>query len=179
MIDKKDIIEIGKFRKTHGLQGELNAEFDVDADFLESGKPLIVERDALPVPFYVETVRTKGSETYLVKLEGVDTQEEAAEFVNCPVYALRSDMVDYYGVEGEELFLADDLEGYAVVDVRAGKVGVVESIDDSTENELLVVRTDGGDEVMIPFTDDLLITIDDDKQEIVMELPDGLLDLNK
>lgn len=32
---------------------------------------------------------------------------------------------------------------------------------------------------MIPFTDDLLITIDDDKQEIVMELPDGLLDLNK
>lgn len=176
MIEKKDLVEIGKFQKTHALKGELNAILDIDPQYVEDGEPLIIETDGIPVPYYAESIRSKSASTYLIKLDGVDSVEDASELVNSVIYALRKDLENYIG---EELMLGDDLIGYRVIDHYFGEIGELEYVDNSTENELFVVRSESGDEIYVPIVDDFITDIDDENQIIHTRLPEGLLELNK
>ena len=54
---------------------------------------------------------------------------------------------------------------------------IIEGVDDSTANILFSVITESGEEFLIPATDDFVEEIDDEKREITMNLPDGLLDM--
>ena len=159
MIKEEELIEIGKFQKTHALKGELNALLDVEPEYLEDGNPLVIPVDGLYVPFYAESVRPKGTASFLVKLKGVDDVEEATAFVNKPIYGLRKSLAEYMEIEEGDL-LDDDLIGFRVEDVNAGYLGTVDRIDDSTINTLLVVDGDKG-EIFIPLIDDFIESIDE------------------
>lgn len=175
MITSEEIIEIGKFQKTHALQGELNALLSVDEDYVADGHPLIVEMDGIFVPFYAESVRSKGSESCLIRLKDVDSQQKAQEFVNKTIYALRAVLVDYYDVPEDELVA--DFTGYTIIDRNLGDVGKVVDIDDSTANVLFVVERPDGTRVLIPVADEFIASIDTDAKQIHTVLPDGLLEM--
>lgn len=176
MIKEEEIIEIGKFQKTHALKGELNALLDVEPEYLEDGNPLVIPVDGLYVPFYAESVRPKGTTSYLVKLKGVDDVEEATAFVNKPIYGLRKSLTEYMDMEEGDL-IDDDLIGFRVEDVNAGFLGTVDRIDDSTINTLLVVNGDRG-EIFIPLIDDFIESIDAGTETITVDVPEDLLKLN-
>lgn len=176
MIKKEDLIEIGKFQKTHALKGELNALLDVEADFVEDGKPLIVEMDGIFVPFYGETIRTKGSESFLIKLKDVDSQENARQFVNKAIYGLRSDLVDYF--DDPDAQLTADFIGFKIIDSRFGEIGTIVDIDDSTDNVLFVVDGADSKQLLIPVAEEFINAIDDERQVVETTLPDGLIDIN-
>lgn len=178
MIEKNEIVEIGKFQKTHALKGELNGVLEIDEEYVEEGNPLIVEMDGIPVPFFAESIRPKGATTFLIKLKGINTIDEAARFVNKPIFAPRSDLSRFFEVEDGEILFVDDYVGYEVRDVDFGDLGKVVRFDDSTENTLLIVESPEGKEIMIPFVDDLIVDVDDDQNLIEVNLPQGLLDIN-
>lgn len=176
MIREEDVINIGKFQRTHALKGELNMISDVDPEYFMEGNPLIIKYDGILVPFYIETVRPKGSVSYLVKLTGIDTEEEAAQFVNHEIYMLKKDASDWMD---EDYVDSDSLIGYNIIDVATGDdLGVVEGIDDSTANILFLVRQKNGEELYLPASDDLITDIDEEYKLIRMTLPEGLLDIN-
>lgn len=174
MINKNNLIEIGKFQKTHALKGELNAILDIPEEYVEDGNPLVIETDGIPVPYYAESVRPKGSASFLIKLEGVDTVEDAAELVNSPISVPKDILQEYVG----DVMFEDDLEGFKVIDTHFGEIGELEYIDDSTENELMVVRTPDDEEIYIPLVDDFIINIDEENKEIHTSLPEELITLN-
>lgn len=179
MIKLEELKEIGKFQKTHALKGELNLISDIDIDFYEMGFPVIVEMDHLFVPFYIESVRPKGETTMLLKIEDITSEEEAKRFVNKIVYARRSDIEKYAEEIGVDYFDDENLTGYTVVDAATGHtVGVVEDVDDSTENVLLIVST-GEDTIYLPASDQLIEEINDDEKKIVMVIPEGIADINR
>lgn len=177
MIKKEEIIEIGKFQKTHALKGELNAMLDIDGDYAADGHPLIVDIDGIFVPFYAESVRPKGAESYLVKLRDVDSQENARQLVNKTVFGLRSDLLEYYDDPDAEL--TADFVGFKVVDSHLGKIGEITDVDDSTANVLFVVRTSSDKTVYIPVAEEFIDAVDDERRVIETTLPDGLVDLNE
>lgn len=176
MIKKEDIVEIGKFQKTHALKGELNALLDIDSEYIEENKPVIVEMDGIFVPFYAESVRPKSSESFLLKLKDIDSQEKAQQFVNKIIYGLRSDLVDYY--DDPDMELAADFVGFTVNDRRLGEIGKVVEIDDTTANVLFVIESPEGKTVYVPVAEEFIIAIDRDRMMIETSLPDGLVDLN-
>lgn len=176
MIKAEDIVEIGKFQKTHALKGELNAILDVDEDYAEDAKPFIVDMDGIFVPFYVESIRPKGKESFLVKLKGIDSQEKAQELVNKAVYGLRSDLVDYF--DDPEMQLSADFVGFRIIDSESGEIGTVKDIDDTTDNILFIVENADGQQIYIPVADEFIDSIDTEKNIIHTTLPEGLLDLN-
>lgn len=189
MIEENEIIEVGKFLKPHGLKGELNAVLDYDAEILERNFPIIVNMDGIFVPFYAESVRPKGHFSSLVKIEGVDSQEEARKFVNKIFYLRRTELASFLDVNEDELMIDEDLVGFKVYDESIGYLGRVEEIDDSTENVLLLVRPDRSDTeedeqdiLYIPFNEDLITEIiekdDPEDSELHLDLPKGILDLN-
>lgn len=161
----------GRFQRTHALRGELNALLDIDAAYLEEGNPVVVDIDGCMVPFYADSVRPKGSESYLIRLEGVDCVEEAAGFVNKDIYVLKDILREY---QDEDMVFFSDLVGYTVEDVARGVLGEVMSVDDSTANILLYVESAGGREIIVPAPDDLIEEIDTENKIIRMDLPEGL-----
>lgn len=178
MIESSELTEVGKFQKTHGLKGELNVLLDIDPDFFADGNPLVVDADGAFVPFYVESVRSKGAESFLVKIDGLDTHEEARKMVNRTIFARKDALKEYFGGEDGDFVIEDDLMGYDVSDRKAGRIGSVSRIDDMTENVLLVVTADDGTEIYIPLAGEFIEEIDDDRRLILTDLPDSLINLN-
>ena len=176
MIRKEDIVTVGKFQKTHALKGELNMISDIDSEYFMEGNPLIVENDGILVPFYVESIRPKGTTSYLVKLEGVNSEEEASIFVNNEISILKKDAEEWLDDTFEDI---GELISYSVIEDKTGvEIGRVERIDDSTSNILLILTDKDDEQIYIPFNEDLIVEIDDENQVIKMNLPEGLVDLN-
>lgn len=177
MIERESLIEIGKFLKTHALNGELNAVLDIDEAYIKDGNPIVVEKEGIFVPFYAASIRPKGASSFLIRLDGVDNIDQARDFVNLLIYA-PADRCTGYIDEPEDngrVYLSD-LVGYNVIDTDGMKiVGEIVDIDETTENALFICQTPQG-EIMIPAADDLVVDIDTEKKTIEMSLPQGLVE---
>lgn len=176
MIVREEIIPVGKFNKPHALKGELNMLLDIDPKYFEEGNPLIVDYEGIFVPYYLDSIRTKGKTSYLIKLSGVDSEEEATAFVNKDIYILKKDAEEW--LDSDEID-SEDLIGFKVYDTISRKnIGEIIEIDDSTQNIVLILKSEAGEEIYVPANDDLIDDIDEENKLITMTLPEGLLDIN-
>ena len=169
MIKREDVYKIGRLGKAHGVKGEVSFQFDddifdtIDADYL------ILEIDGILVPFFMEEYRFRNDSLALVKFCDVDTQQRASELTGCDVYFPRS--VADEGTEGLSLSM---LVGFDIVDASDNKVvGKIAAIDDSTQNVLFEME----DGTLIPASDDLITNIDTNRRQIIMQIPEGLLEI--
>lgn len=176
MIKREELVEVGKFQKTHALKGELNMISDVDTEYFLDGNPLFVSLEGIYVPFFAETVRPKGSTSYLVKLQGIDTEKEASGFVNKELFILKKDAEEWLEEEIEDI---NYLEGYKVEEAETGKyIGEIERVDDSTANVLFIVKGPSDEEIYLPVNDEFVVEIDDENHIVRYSFPEGLLDIN-
>lgn len=175
MINDTDITSIGRFVKTHGVNGEINALVDPNVD-IDSLKCIIVKIDGINVPFFITSSRAKGSESVLLTIDRIKDTDHAAELCGHDIYALRSDLDDN-AETGDDGFYVSDLIGYTLLDGDAATVGSITGFDDSTANVLLKVATADGREIYAPIAAELINDIDPDRQIISINLPEGLLDL--
>ena len=175
MITDSEIIEIGKFGKTHGVHGEINAMLDEDVD-IELLERIVVKVDGINVPFFINSLRPRHGETVILSIDDVDSDKAASMFVNCPIYALVADNVKDVEDDGEGMY-ASDLIGYTIVHADGRPVGKITDINDSTENALFIVKIPHGESVYIPIANDLIDEINTEKKYIVMTLPEGILEL--
>lgn len=174
MISIDDIYKIGVLNRPHGVQGELQFTFTddifdrVDADYL------IVLRDGIPVPFFIEEYRFRSGHSALIRLEGVDSQEKAAAFTNADVYFPR-----HLAQHGPQE-LPDSwryFEGFRVEDEHCGLLGTVEHVDDSTANVLFEVHR-GEHVCLIPAHEEFITGVDAEQRILYTSLPEGLVGLN-
>ena len=174
MIPEDKVFLAGKITKPHSLYGEVLLEISrLDIDEWMDLDYVIISVDDIYVPFYIEEVRTKNTQSLLLKMEGVDSEEDARSLVGKQVFL----PIELMPTDEEDLTL-NDLVGYVVCDVEHGMLGEVTHVDDSTLNVLLVVNGEMG-EILIPAIDDFVIGVDPDTRMISVELPEALLDLSK
>lgn len=174
MITREEVYKIGKIGKPHGVKGELTLQFidDVfdraDADFL------VLDIDGILVPFFFEEYRFRSDSVALVKFCDIDTQEQARTLTGCDVFFMRK----YADGDDEQLSWAQ-IVGFKIVEEHTGKViGTITHVDDSTINLLFEVLTEDGKELLLPASEDLIISVNADNHEIEMALPEGILDLD-
>ncbi|MDR3143006.1 MAG: ribosome maturation factor RimM [Tannerellaceae bacterium] len=175
MIKKEDIVPVGHFAKLHGIKGDINLILSADVSFDEWDEPYIIcETDGILVPFYLEEYRYKSDTTLFVKLENVDSDEAAREYTNrevfCPPGVVRN--------HDDDSFAWSHFIGYKVVDTAHGLLGEIINIDESTLNILFVINHKEN-ELLIPATGELILSADHGGRQLTVELPDGLLDLQK
>lgn len=115
----------------------------------------------------------------VLKFATVNSINEAELLRGLDVIVPREERVP---LEGDAVYL-DDLLGCHVFDMRADltgrEVGEIVDVDrDSTAGDLLVVKSEAGAEVLIPFVKAFLRRVDVGARRIEMDLPEGLLELN-
>lgn len=172
MIKQDEVYRIGIINKPHGVHGELLFTFDddifdqVDADYI------VCLMDGILVPFFFESYRFRSDSTALIKMEGIDTEQQARRMTNVEVYFPKE--------HAEKL---DDNEltwnyfvGFLIKDINKGEIGKITDVDDSTINTLFVVDHKGT-EVLIPAQEDFIVDLNRKKKVITMHLPEGLLEL--
>ena len=111
----------------------------------------------------------------LLKFAGTDTMSDAELLVGFDVVVADDEL--YELPEGEDLYYDFDLVGCEVVTASGEGVGTVESVMRAGAQELLSVRRPGGREARVPFVDEICVEVDVAAKRIVVDLPEGLLDL--
>ena len=173
MIREEDVYRIGKIGKPHGVKGEVTMMFSDDVFDRVDAEYVVLMLDGILVPFFFEEYRFRTDETAIVKFCDIDTQEQARELTNCEVYFPRN-----LSDSGDDDISLSELNGFKLIDHIYNKVvGTIYGIDDSTQNILFEVKTESGDELLIPASPELIRSIDAEEHTINMELPEGLLDI--
>lgn len=172
MIKSENVYRIGIINKPHGVHGELLFTFDDDIFDQVEADYIVCLMDGILVPFFFESYRFRSDSTALIKLEGIDTEQQARRMTNVEVYFPKE--------HAEKL---DDNEltwnyfvGFLIKDINKGEIGKVTDVDDSTINTLFVVDHKGT-EVLIPAQEDFIVDLNRKKKVITMHLPEGLLEL--
>ena len=170
---KDDHYLLGSLLKTKGIKGEillkLNNDYSEEILKLES---IFIDIDNKLVPFFIVEIKIKTLSTIIVKLEGIEEEEKALEFIDLDFYIPQSQVENFHINKVETI----DITGYMVFDQNSTLIGNVIEFIDVPKNPLLNVNSSKG-EVLIPATDELIIEVDDDLKIINLNIPEGLLDI--
>lgn len=173
MIDRDRLISIGEILKPHGINGEVSATIDSDAD-AERLNCIFMSVDGLFVPFFVEGVRRRGAEGVLLTIDGIDNEVKAKSLSRKEIYILDDDSAAP-ARDDSDGFYAEDLIGFEIMLEDGERVGEITAVDDITANVLFVVERPDGSESLIPVAEEFILSLDPETRKLTMKLPDGLL----
>lgn len=141
---------------------------------------VVMEIDGIFVPFMVTAARSRGTESQLITLDGIDSDDSAAMFIGMDLFAPTSLLMSITGDSDndtdDDSISVDALIGYRVI-ADGTDIGEITDIDDSTPNTLFIVTTPEDTAVYIPVADDFITEIDVESGKIFMDLPEGLISL--
>jgi 16S rRNA processing protein RimM len=146
-----------------------NHDFYLEEQNLES---VFIEFEGIPIPFFISSIRTKSEDKALIKFEDVDDVNIANEFVGMKLL-LPSDEIE---VDDDELLMSD-LVGYTLISNHNQLIGKIIDYQEFQTNSVFTVIHQSGSELMIPAAEELIIEVEPEGKTIVMEIPDGLIDL--
>lgn len=176
MAKPEPLVPIGYTRKAYGVRGELRVQVEPRylEDLLHAEFVFLELPDGL-VPFRIASVRM--DRWPVLKLEDVDERREAVWLTSRPLLLAEKDLIpdERRRLEVETLAFAW-AEGYTLVDLSRGVVGPIEEVREFPQQEMAVVLREGR-ELLIPLHDALIVRVDEERRELVMDLPEGLLDL--
>lgn len=159
------MLRIAQVLKSNGTEGEvLLSLLDIAPEDIDLQEPVFIEFDGLPVPFYFESFMPRGTRRALAHLTGVRSLKDADELAGKAVFA------DYFEEEAEE-----DLIGWTVCSQDGQPVGVVAAYEDIPGNTCLWIRKADGEEVLVPFHEDLVLGLDEKSGTLTLSIPEGLL----
>jgi 16S rRNA processing protein RimM len=171
-IQKADCEKIGFIRKTHGVHGDVVLEFELKfEESVAETEHLFVELEGLLVPFFIsdDGLRFTTAKAAIVSFGWVDTEKYAKRLVGAAVYLLGNEIID------EPEISEDMLEGFLLVDEKLGEIGMINQVDDYSGNIVFTVSY-RNEEILIPYNEEILVSIDDSLKMITLNLPEGLIE---
>jgi 16S rRNA processing protein RimM len=133
---------------------------------------IFVEVKGQIIPYFVETLSSKTNKTVKVKLEGVDTEDQAKSLVKAKIFILKEDLSE---TDETRLELRSIL-GYEVIDHLKGNIGTVHQILELAGNPQLEIDFNGK-MILLPLHEDFIKKIDNEGKKVEVEAPEGLIDL--
>ena len=120
-------------------------------------------------PMEVERAWMHGDQLIL-KFAGVDTISDAEKLAGAEVAI----PFEQRAVLGDDEYFESDLIGCEVMDASGRSLGVVTDFEETGGTPLLHI----GEDLLIPFAKSICTAIDPAAKRIVIQPPEGLLDLN-
>jgi len=166
-------ILLGRITKISGYEGavavKLEKTFTENIPLLES---VFLEIDGKPVPFFISEYEYSGADILKLKFYDYETIEKVTELVNCLVFLTSPPAGNL--IEDN----LTDLTGFSVLSVDNTLIGVVSELIRNPGQWLLAIKYEEDKEILIPLHDDFIVNIDHIGKILIMDIPEGLLDLN-
>ncbi len=178
-----NLLQVAQVLKSNGTDGELVMGFrEIAPEDINLKEPVFIVFDGLPVPFYIESFTKRGNSKALVRLTDINSMEDAEEITGKAVY-IEEDNLPEMSIEEDGyaalvgwLLLTPQTDGETELtdETEFIEVGEITDFIDIPNNPCLEVETENG-AVMIPLHEDLILSVDPEYQELIMQIPAGLL----
>ena len=117
----------------------------------------------------VESYRSSGQFDF-VKVQGINSKEEALEFKGYEIQALKD-----YGNMDKDTYYFVDLVGCKVLDEKGQELGVVKEVEEFPAQLTLRVKRAGKEDFFVPFVKAFIRRVDINKKEIEINVIGGML----
>lgn len=166
-----DYLRVGVISSTHGVRGEVKV-FPTTDDIkrFKQLENIILDRKNQKTTVEIENVRF-FKQMVILKLKGVDDMDEAAKYKGTDLLIAREDALPL--AEGE--YYICDLIGCLVFSEDKRKLGEITEVLSTGANDVYVVGTDDGKEILLPVIPDCIKKVDIESRCITVHLMDGLL----
>ncbi|MDQ1621859.1 MAG: rRNA processing protein RimM [Actinomycetota bacterium] len=167
-------LQVARIGKPHGIRGEVTVQVLTDApgDRFVPGAEFVVE-PASAGPLTVFSARW-NKDILLLAFEEIETRNQAETLRGAKLF-----------IETDELEDEDDDEGWyehelVGLDVRVGDkvVGKVSALNTLPVQDLLVVTTPDGQEILIPFVEQIVPEVNVAEKFVLVTPPPGLFEIN-
>jgi 16S rRNA processing protein RimM len=169
-----EMVVVGRVARAHGNRGHVvvNPETDFPDERFRAGSTVYVRRQDRVEPLVMTAVRFHGGRP-IVGLDGIGTMNEADALAHAELRV----PPDALHVLPAGSFYRHDLVGCTVRTTGGCEIGRVTGVEGPACGSRLVVDGSRG-EVLVPMAREICVGIDLAARTIVIEAPDGLLDLN-
>lgn len=170
---KEDCFFLGKVVKKYSFKGELLIKLDTDEpELYEHLDAMFLDVRGNLIPFFIETSQLHKSDLLRVKFEDVNDESDADTLLKSDAYLPLEFLPK---LEGNK-FYYHEIIGFTITDTNFGDVGTITTVNDSTSQALFVIDRKGI-EILIPMNDEFIKRVDKPQKTIIVETPEGLIDL--
>ncbi|TYR82698.1 ribosome maturation factor RimM [Priestia megaterium] len=164
---------VGKIVNTHGIKGEVRiiSTTDFVDERYQVGNKLYIFKDKQTEPIEVVVSNHRQHKNFdLLTFEGYHNVNDVEPFKNGVVKVPEDQLTDL----GEGEFYFHEIVGCTVKTDKGEEIGTVKEILTPGANDVWVVK--GKKEVLIPYIDDIVQSINVEDKEIIISVMEGLLD---
>ena len=170
---KEDCFYLGKIAKKFSFKGEVLIYLDTDEpELYENMESVFVDFGKGLVPFFIENSNLHKGDFLRVKFEDVDNESDADEIIGCEIYLPLTVLPK---LEGNQFYFHEVI-GFEIEDKRYGIFGKITAVNDTAAQPLFEV-VNGSIEILVPMIDQFLLKIDRENRKVVMDLPEGLIEM--
>ena len=162
---------IGYIIKPHGIKGEVKVKaISPYPDRFKELEQVYLEQKSLNT-YSVERVRITNNYIYL-KLDKINTRNEAEPLRNCDILVKKEDLIS---LSPDEYFI-HDLIGCDIFTENGKKLGKLIDVMQMNANDVYVIRSQEGKEILLPAIKDVIKDIDIKSRKIKIHLMAGIQD---
>ena len=167
-----EYFKIGKLVAVHGLKGELLLKHALGKKTSLKGLKAIFleEKKNSFLPWFIESAKIKNEEEVYLKLEGINTREAAMKLSQKETWLPEIDFKKLAAKTAPASLL-----GYMIIHGGQPLGEILELIEQP--HQLLCRLEIKGKEVLIPLHEETLQKVNHAKKQVMVELPDGLLEI--
>jgi 16S rRNA processing protein RimM len=151
------LVVIGRVGRPHGLRGEIRlAPTGPTLPSISSGEEIVLRSRGGASRAHRVTSLRPANDVVLVHLEGIDDRVVAGGVTGWEVLVHASRLVE---LDAPDEFYVRDLIGCTVAAATVA-LGTVVDVHEGAANDALLVRGPAGEELLVPFTHDAIVSVD-------------------
>ena len=160
-----EYLEIGQIVNTQGLKGEVRIyPYTDDVKRFDELKKIYVEIDNAKIKLDIKSVRYYKN-LVIAKFNNIDTIEDAMKYKGKYIFIDEEDKLDL----PEDTYYIADLIGCMVINNDTqSQVGKVVDVFSTKANDVYVVKTEEGREILIPAIKNIIVSIDIKSKKIIV-----------
>ncbi len=168
----KDLLQVGVITQTHGIRGEVKV-FPTTDDIkrFKKCKEFILDTGKEQMNVEVESVKY-FKQFVILKFKGYNSINEIEKYLKMGLYVTRENAIP---LKKDEYFIAD-LIGLVVVDEKNQEIGILKEVLQTGANDVYVIRTDEGKEVLIPAIAQCVQKVDLQEKKMFIHKMKGLFE---
>ena len=172
-MQKEDCFYLGKIVKKYSFKGELLVKLDTDDPIIYTKmESVFIDKNKNLIPFFIERSSLHKSTLLRVKFEDIDSEEDADKLLKSELYLPLEFLPQLTGNK----FYYHEIFGFEAEDLSFGLIGIIKGVNDNTNQAILEIDRNGS-EILIPLIDDFIKSVDRAQKKIILEVPEGLIDI--
>jgi 16S rRNA processing protein RimM len=167
-----EYMKIGKIVNTFGLKGELKVKSytDFNEERFAKGNIIFVKYNDLYLEFIIDSYRVHKNSVLISFLDKKDINL-VEKYKTFDVFC---DKANLHELDEDEYYFFE-LVGMDVSSDEGEYIGKVSEVIEGKAHNLLRIKRDNDETVLIPYIDNFIVNVDEENKKIVIHLIEGLI----